>query len=508
MRTLHIWMGKPLLPSNAPTVRPTSDTQAVPIVHAAAATPNEPPTAESLGWQLRAALPPLRLHSVSLYDDHANVLWLSEGALGPDEHGLVTEAIETLRRETAQSCHENRLEDGRIAIFLAVRAPQGALVGLCMILADIKSVGEGVIERIITPQVRTVLQKIAVLLRPAGRTQTNLALKIVEISAPEALAPAPQVGSTAPGHATEATQVRAALPIPPPPIAPTKAPATAPTRREAKPSEAGTSGSLPKLAPTSGGTTSTKALQTGATTTSRTLELPEGLTLSLDVQPFTKLRPGGRTRRYEVTARATHRDMQCVPAGLDNFVLQRLLASLAANRASWNAEQASFTLNLSIATLEDERFPQFIASNLKRHGIAAESIGFEIAEPLCLQKRAQVERFISLCDRIGCFVVIDDFSLDSSAVSLLRSKALRLVKIDPRLTSVALKDKLAQALVVAIAQAVKVLGIHCAAKRVDSQASLQWLTAIGCDFAQGAVLGAVQPLESLTGPAAQSTSPG
>jgi EAL domain-containing protein (putative c-di-GMP-specific phosphodiesterase class I) len=57
-------------------------------------------------------------------------------------------------------------------------------------------------------------------------------------------------------------------------------------------------------------------------------------------------------------------------------------------------------------------------------------------------------------------------------------------------------------MVVAIAQAVKVLGIHCAAKRVESQAALQWLTAIGCDFAQGPALAQVQSLESLGMPAA------
>ena len=51
-------------------------------------------------------------------------------------------------------------------------------------------------------------------------------------------------------------------------------------------------------------------------------------------------------------------------------------------------------------------------------------------------------------------------------------------------------------MVVAIVQAVKVLGIHCAAKRVESQASLQWLTAIGCDFAQGPALSQVLPIES------------
>ncbi len=54
----------------------------------------EPATAESLGWQLRAALPPMRLHSVSLYNVDADVLFLSEGALGPDEHNVVVEAIE------------------------------------------------------------------------------------------------------------------------------------------------------------------------------------------------------------------------------------------------------------------------------------------------------------------------------------------------------------------------------------------------------------------------------
>ena len=64
-----------------------------------------------------------------------------------------------------------------------------------------------------------------------------------------------------------------------------------------------------------------------------------------------------------------------------------------------------------------------------------------------------------------------------------------------------MKDKLSQAMVVATVQAAKVLGIHCAAQKVDSQASLQWLTAIGCDFAQGAVLGRAQSLESLATPA-------
>jgi len=60
-------------------------------------------------------------------------------------------------------------------------------------------------------------------------------------------------------------------------------------------------------------------------------------------------------------------------------------------------------LNLSISTLEDERFPQFVASNLRQRNRPGQ-YRLRIAEPLCLQRRAHVERFITLCDKLGCFV--------------------------------------------------------------------------------------------------------
>jgi EAL domain-containing protein (putative c-di-GMP-specific phosphodiesterase class I) len=218
----------------------------------------------------------------------------------------------------------------------------------------------------------------------------------------------------------------------------------------------------------------------------------------LNLLPFAKLRAGGQTRRFQVQLRTptAHRD----PAALDALVLQRLVGWLGSNRIAWNAQPTSFTVNLSIATLEDEHFAHKVGSVLNASGIAGETLGFEIAEPLCAQRRALVERFIVQCEKLGAWVVIDDFSLDSQVLPLLCSKAVRLLKIDPRLTSTALRDKLAQATVVATLQAAKVLGIHCAAKRVDSPASLQWLTAIGCDFAQGAALAAAHPLEALGSP--------
>ena len=107
-----------------------------------------PLTVEALGQQLREVLPARRLQSVSLCDHEANVLWLSEGALGPDEHSLVTEALMLLTADPSLPSHEIALEDGRLALFLPVRAPNGQPVGIAMILADRKSVGDDTLERI------------------------------------------------------------------------------------------------------------------------------------------------------------------------------------------------------------------------------------------------------------------------------------------------------------------------------------------------------------------------
>ena len=505
----------------ATAARPPATPPALAVVPAAPAGPTVP----SLGQQLRDVLPPRRLHSVSLCDHEANVLWLSEGALGPDEHGLVVEALEVLAADTSSPCHETSLEDGRHALFLPVRAPSGNLVGIAMILADCKSVGDDTVERVTTAPVRAIMQRLAVLMKPgaarrAGDTHvggtTTAAISVLERAAESVLAPllaAPRA------RAPAAPPPVAAAAIPPEQVndilefelAPEYAPAPPASRLSGSAGDAEIESSshmlslefiedAPAAAPKPPRAAGPPAMpaQSAPPAAPAVVAAPVShANLILEVLPFAKLRAGGQTRRFQVVARTSSREAQRDPAALDALILQRLLGWLAANRTAWNSQPTSFTVNLSIATLEDERFVQTIAAALNTHGIAADTLGFEIAEALCTQRRAQVERFITQCDKLGVWVVIEDFSFDSQVLPLLRSKAVRLLKIDPKLTSSALKDKFSQALVVATVQAAKVMGIHCAAKRVDSQAALQWLTAIGCDFAQGAALAPAHPLEGL-----------
>ncbi len=162
------------------------------------------------------------------------------------------------------------------------------------------------------------------------------------------------------------------------PTAPKSTSATTTSKALGSPAATGTARSLA----IAGGTGTVQALANpNATGTSRTLAL-DLTSLILEVQPFAKLRAGGRTRRYEVLARVPHRDANRTSAALDGLALQRLLGWLGANRYAWSLEPTSFSLNLSISTLEDERFLQHVASCLRANGIAADNISFEIAESL------------------------------------------------------------------------------------------------------------------------------
>src|SRR5579862_9521379 len=195
-------------------------------------------SAESLGWQLRASLPPLRLQSVSIYNLDGDVLWLSEGALGPDEHSFVVEAIEALRDPSAPLHRERDLQESGGAVFLAVRSPRGELVGIVMILVDAKTL-QGLGARIVTTQVRAILQSLAILLRPPGLTTVSQRLPTLEnaVSGPEPSS-APKI-TQAPAPAPVASDRRA----PPSPAAVHNAPVierrvTAHTDRRAAPSPA------------------------------------------------------------------------------------------------------------------------------------------------------------------------------------------------------------------------------------------------------------------------------
>jgi EAL domain-containing protein (putative c-di-GMP-specific phosphodiesterase class I) len=237
-----------------------------------------------------------------------------------------------------------------------------------------------------------------------------------------------------------------------------------------------------------------------------------GNSLTLYVQQLLKLRSSGRTRRYEVLLRSNaeddpsevapravveRADAEGATGELDRHILGELIRWMKTHSDALEREPASFTINLSAGALRNPGFIEIVLGMLRQARLNPRLIGFELREKLCQIWPGDAERFVQACDKSGLQVVIDDFTFHSDVLPLLRYQAVRLLKIDAQLTVSALTDKVAQAKVVAIAQASKVLGAHCVAKRIESATARQWLTAIGVDFAQGFLLEGPLPLTEL-----------
>ena len=421
-----------------------SNTKQNAVLRPETAAPGE--TAESLGAQVLALLPTLRMHSVSLFDGKGDVQWLSEGALGPDEQFVVGEAIATLTAATTRAHFETMLADNRAALFLAVRTPRAQLAGLVMVLMDGKTLSSGnLAARILTTNMRSVLQKIAMLLvPPPAPSSTGIGSGIRPFSSgtqPLEVTVVPDVV----GDTADDLPVKDVLEI---------------------------------LEPAAGGAAGAEVLDFADAQ-------------SLQLRELIRLRPGGRTRRYQIVPVAEQQRGDALTT------LNQLLAWLGEHPAVLQGDPLSFTIGVSASALADPQLPAALAAALAASSVDPGMIGFELRESACVLHRSQAERFVKQCEQSRCFAVIDDFTFNTAALDLLRSSAVRLLKVETRLVATALRDKLAQARVVAIAQAAKVLGTHCAAKYVDSQTGRRWLTAVGFDFTQSST---VEPLQRLLNP--------
>src|SRR5690349_13125900 len=120
----------------------------------------------AIGEALKQALSGNRLQSISLHDERGDVLWLDEGALGPDEHNLVVEAAAALAAGTDKSYVFQNIGDGRAAAFLPARSPLNELIGLAMIIADAKFLDSKGAAKFVTPTTTNLMRRLAFLRKP------------------------------------------------------------------------------------------------------------------------------------------------------------------------------------------------------------------------------------------------------------------------------------------------------------------------------------------------------
>ena len=92
----------------------------------------------------------------------------------------------------------------------------------------------------------------------------------------------------------------------------------------------------------------------------------------------------------------------------------------------------------------------------------------------------------------------DDFALRTECFDLLRLPGIRYIKLASEVTAKMRTDKLSQAAITAVVQMARVLGMHTVAKRTETAAEQEWLTALGVDFIQSHALSPPVSIDSLS----------
>lgn len=168
---------------------------------------------------------------------------------------------------------------------------------------------------------------------------------------------------------------------------------------------------------------------------------------------------------------------------IDRWVIESscaLLASRAPER-----DGPCLLINLSAASLNDPELPSFVAACLERHDIAADRLGFEIAETVAITQLHRATRLLRELKTLGCRAVLDDFGGGMSAFVYLRDLRIDYLKIDGNLVCDMTRDPVMYAMVESIHRVARVMGIGTIAEWAEEAPQVDALTVIGADYAQG-----------------------
>lgn len=237
-------------------------------------------------------------------------------------------------------------------------------------------------------------------------------------------------------------------------------------------------------------------------------ELPAGLHLVM--QPIMSLRKPEESLNFEVLLRMNDAEGNNVPVGkvldaaeasgnmarLDKWVLTQTLQWL--ERHLPQLPKTRFvSVNLSGASLNDQTFVEEVFATLAHHRAVVPRICLEITEGVALNDLEYTSRFIDRAKSYGANIALDDFGAGYTSFSYLRNLQADALKIDGSFVQSMDRHPANVAIVAAIVELARNLGMRSIAEGVENASMLEALYEIGADYVQGYVIARPQPFATL-----------
>ncbi|MDX3904632.1 MAG: EAL domain-containing protein [Pigmentiphaga sp.] len=223
--------------------------------------------------------------------------------------------------------------------------------------------------------------------------------------------------------------------------------------------------------------------------------------LSLVMQPIMSLRAPEASLDFEVLVRMQDSSGAMIPAGrviaaaeangtigeLDKWVLTSTLVWLTENLSRLPNTRFA-CVNLSGASLNDEAFIEDTFRILSRFGPVVKYLCMEITESVALHDIGNSRRFIERLKSCGARIALDDFGAGYTSFSYLKEFAADALKIDGSFVKEMHEHPANYAIVEAIVELARNLGMRSIAEWVEDYDTLEALAELGVDYVQGWVI--------------------
>ncbi|MGB4466741.1 MAG: EAL domain-containing protein [Azovibrio sp.] len=148
-------------------------------------------------------------------------------------------------------------------------------------------------------------------------------------------------------------------------------------------------------------------------------------------------------------------------------------------------DQLHMSVNLSPYQFQDENLPERVRQVLASTGLPPARLHLEITESMAMKNPEATVRMMQTLNEIGVKLALDDFGTGYSSLAYLKLFPIHILKIDRSFVKDIETDENDAAICEMTMLLVHKLGLQAVAEGVETQAQLDFLRRIGCQWIQG-----------------------
>jgi EAL domain-containing protein (putative c-di-GMP-specific phosphodiesterase class I) len=154
-------------------------------------------------------------------------------------------------------------------------------------------------------------------------------------------------------------------------------------------------------------------------------------------------------------------------------------------------------VNLSAVNLRDEDLPGKVAALIAKRGVSPARITLEITEDCFIANLEQGLRVLNQLRALGVEISIDDYGTGFSSLTYLRRLPVSELKLDRTFLTGVPHDSRAVSVIRSTVDLAHALGLRIVVEGVEDIDALALIAELGCDVAQGYLLGRPVPADQV-----------